>query len=341
MAEKQTPTSRRSGGGSGRQAPPRRNDVIRCENCGEDYSITYKKCPFCNERPGRGGYAGGKRVANTRGGGYGGPINPIQIVGLVISLILIIAALFIVFRFFSSSLLGGGGAGSSTSDPATTSQSNDVSTPDGSDPSVQPDGSVSTPDSSSGQTGGEGDSSQTGPAAVQSITLNKSDITLWYGEYTDLVATVTPSGTGEAVTWTSSDTNLLTVNAEGRVTNVNSSASKQSVTVTASCGGQSASCIVRCNPGGTASSGSGQETDTPSGGSGNTAPVAPNSQGTIVNAEKGLNIRSGPGSEYDKVASASNGAQVTILGEENGWYRVDYGGGNTGYVSKDYVSVSG
>ena len=43
MADKET-TSSRTGGT--RQAPPRRNDVIRCENCGEEYSVTYKRCPF-------------------------------------------------------------------------------------------------------------------------------------------------------------------------------------------------------------------------------------------------------------------------------------------------------
>ena len=36
-----------------KKAPPRRNtDVIRCENCGEEYSTTYTRCPFCDERPG-------------------------------------------------------------------------------------------------------------------------------------------------------------------------------------------------------------------------------------------------------------------------------------------------
>ena len=50
MADKETTPSR---AGGTRQAPPRRNDVIRCENCGEEYSVTYKRCPFCDERPGR------------------------------------------------------------------------------------------------------------------------------------------------------------------------------------------------------------------------------------------------------------------------------------------------
>ena len=68
MAEKQAPSRR---GGASTQNAPRRNDVIRCDKCGEYYAITYKRCPFCDERPGRGG-GSGRRVANTRGGGYGG-----------------------------------------------------------------------------------------------------------------------------------------------------------------------------------------------------------------------------------------------------------------------------
>ena len=69
--------------------------------------------------------------------------------------------------------------------------------------------------------------------------------------------------------------------------------------------------------------------------------MATNTPGTIVNAGSGLNVRSGPGSSYDKIASIKNGDRVTILEDDgSGWYRVDIGGGVTGYVSSDYVSVS-
>lgn len=27
-----------------------RNETIRCENCGEYYAVTYKRCPFCEEQ---------------------------------------------------------------------------------------------------------------------------------------------------------------------------------------------------------------------------------------------------------------------------------------------------
>ena len=77
--------------------PIRRSDVIRCEKCGEDYSITYKRCPFCDERPARSRSSRSAQVGSGRrvaGSGYNGNrVNPLQIVGLVLSLILIIAAL--------------------------------------------------------------------------------------------------------------------------------------------------------------------------------------------------------------------------------------------------------
>ena len=49
-----------------------------------------------------------------------------------------------------------------------------------------------------------------------------------------------------------------------------------------------------------------------------------------------LNMRSGPGTGYDKVASLSSGAVVSIAGIDSGWYKVTYNG-QTGYVSSDYM----
>ena len=219
MADKET-TSSRTGGT--RQAPPRRNDVIRCENCGEEYSVTYKRCPFCDERPGRssrpgGRSSGGRRVANNkRGGGYGGPVNPIHVIWLVISLVVIIAAAVIVIRFVGGPLLGGGD--SSAADPG--SSQTDTSQP-----------------------GGDGGQVQ-GPAA-ESITLSRTDFTLQYDEPYQLTATVTPAG-GEPVVWTSSDPSILTVDEEGLLHNVNTGTELQRVVVTATCGGVQAQCEVYC-----------------------------------------------------------------------------------------------
>lgn len=343
MADKQNSSPRDSGA---KKAPPRRNDVIRCENCGEDYAITYKRCPFCDERPGRAGgiVSGGRRVANTRGGGYGRPVNPIQVAGLIISLIVIVAALVIVVRFISGPLLSGKSSASSGQSSVSTSQSGTSQSNAGQSGSQSGSGSQGNT-SSSGQSGS---TSQSGGVEVESISLNGTDYTLQYNETFTFVATVTPEGVTESVEWTSSNPEVLTIDEKGNVKNVNTGGSVERVTVTATCGGMKAECVVYCraqNPGSSSgeSTSSGGSTGT-SGGStgtsgGSTGTVTSGSKGTIVNAGGGLNIRSGPGTSYDKVASAQNGAEVTILGEENGWYKIKYNNTDTGYVSKDYVSV--
>ena len=63
-----------------------------------------------------------------------------------------------------------------------------------------------------------------------------------------------------------------------------------------------------------------------------------------------LNVRSGPGTTYDKVEVNGNAAYlkqketITILGEKSGWYLISFKfSGKTvkGYVNKDYVKVDG
>ena len=285
----------RPAGGSGtRSNPPRRVDVIRCDNCGEDYNVSYRRCPFCDERPGHGGVTG-KRVSNTRGGGYGRPVNPIQVAGIVVSLVLIASALFIVIRFVGAPLFGNkkpSGSDVSSSQSNLGSQSN-----------------TGTPAGTPAQT-----------PMVQSIALNNTDFSLDNSGTYQLTANLLPAGADGEVTWSSSDTTAAVVDSAGLVTNVNTGNSDVVVTITATCGDVTTSTSVTCKgkSSGTAASGT---------------------TGRIVNAERGLNIRSGPGKNYSVVASASNGATVTVLGEENGFYKINYSGSKVGYVSKDYVSI--
>ena len=97
-----------------RRSTGTRPEVVRCPYCGEDYSVTYKRCPFCDGKPApessfeddppaEGRRSGGKRlVSNTRGGGYGGEgWGPLRIVGTVVSLGLIVAAVWIVVSVVS------------------------------------------------------------------------------------------------------------------------------------------------------------------------------------------------------------------------------------------------
>ena len=51
-----------------------------------------------------------------------------------------------------------------------------------------------------------------------------------------------------------------------------------------------------------------------------------------------VNVRSGPGTENERVGSVSSGRTVNVIGEENGWYSVSYGS-VTGYIREDFLRV--
>lgn len=62
---------------------------------------------------------------------------------------------------------------------------------------------------------------------------------------------------------------------------------------------------------------------------------------TVATQSGGLNVRSGAGTSYGKVASLNKGEVVIQLSAANGWSRVLYHGTKTGYVSTQYLSGSG
>ena len=57
----------------------------------------------------------------------------------------------------------------------------------------------------------------------------------------------------------------------------------------------------------------------------------------VVNANSGLNVRSGPSTGYGRVGGLPNGTTVTIYGEQNGWYKI----GNGQWVCGDYIAITG
>ncbi len=58
--------------------------------------------------------------------------------------------------------------------------------------------------------------------------------------------------------------------------------------------------------------------------------------GLVKAAGSTLNVRSGPGTDFDKVSTLHNGAVVTIVGVDSGWYKIQVDG-LEGYVSSDYM----
>ena len=100
-------------------------------------------------------------------------------------------------------------------------------------------------------------------------------------------------------------------------TNLLPGAQTKTVTVTASWNGLTASCAVTCQP-------------------------APHT-GTVTNTDNGVNVRSGPGTSFDKVGALRTDAQVVVLGRQDDWYQVLFrntgGQAAIGYVSAEYLSL--
>lgn len=58
--------------------------------------------------------------------------------------------------------------------------------------------------------------------------------------------------------------------------------------------------------------------------------------GTLSVNGADVNIRSGPGTEYQSIGSVSSGTTLTITGKSDNWYQVNYNG-RKGYIIEDYV----
>lgn len=391
-------------------AKPSRDILIHCDACGEDYSSTYRRCPFCgakneprrapqgdaydgscnttapvpappprrssSEEPvdnyvfdGQDAFEedlddeeyytprpkGGKRLAPKQGGGLDlPPINWPRLITFLCSLVIIVAALVIVFTFIYPKLKG-------IKDPDS-KNSAEVSSAPSLDPNaaqsqsvIQATDPVNVP-------------SQQAPASlppvepsITSIVLKNSDgrqvndITLPLGSSAQLTAEITPSGWTGPVTWASSNTDWITVSSTGLVTNVNQTGSYHNAYLTVTAGDVTVRCEVRVwsvTRGNNTQTPASQapasnppaseppvvtQTPTTSGGS-----VTVGRTGTIVGADGGLRVRSGPGTTYEILASLSNGNTVTVVEDAGGgWYKITFAGRGqtmTGYIMGTYIS---
>ena len=261
--------------------------LVHCDTCGEDYSTTYKRCPFCGEKSDKyftasfssvkdeipeddyifdGGdlfddmedyedensrpRGGGKRLNQERSSSP--PINWPRIITFACSLIIIAAALVIIFAYIYPKIHDPG----TTKDPSSivsNEPSNDpgdiVITDDPNDP-------VTTAPVTSDPVGNATDTPTTEPTTpvdnpATGIKLSKVDFTLQPDEDWTIKAEVSPATWSGTITWTSSDTSLATVDQNGTVTNVNTGKYLLPVTITATAGGQTATATVYCTGGST------------------------------------------------------------------------------------------
>ena len=231
----------------------------RCPICGENYSDTYKSCPFCEEEAAlqrgnqlRRGGRGGKRASSGNKRGQPNLLSPILVI-----LILIMAALLVYLLFgdkIADQLAGNQedpGTEEVTPAPPTLDENEDEDT-------TAPEVGTDTDDQDDGE--GTGDTAEETDLTALPETLTMSYLGAPKTEFTMSVGDdsipLTASGGSGSYTWSSSDENIATVDADGKVSAV--SAGQATITVTDGSG--KGPCMVRVK-GGTSS---GQTTTTPS-----------------------------------------------------------------------------
>ena len=231
----------------------------RCPICGENYSDTYKSCPFCEEEAAlqrgnqlRRGGRGGKRASSGNKRGQPNLLSPILVI-----LILIMAALLVYLLFgdkIADQLAGNQedpGTEEVTPAPPTLDENEDEDT-------TAPDVGTDTDNQDYGE--GTGDTAEETDLTALPETLTMSYLGSPKTEFTMSVGDdsipLTASGGSGSYTWSSSDESIATVDADGKVSAV--SAGQATITVTDGSG--KGTCMVRVK-GGTSS---GQTTTTPS-----------------------------------------------------------------------------
>lgn len=394
---------------------PSPNSLIHCAVCGEDYSATYKRCPFCGAKnappaapnpprrapappPAYGGdpepappsrrrapadpddtYVfdgqdlfddepeedyrparprGGKRLAEKPSSNpfAEAQINWPRMITFLCSLIIIVAALIIIFTVIYPQLRDGGGPGvNATEQPSLPVSTDPVQPTQPIGPTVtDPVGGVTDPPVEPGVTDPPqvGDDEPTGLSIV-----GRNDVTLRPGagsnQYQIKVA-VTPADWSGTVTYESSDPSLASVNATGLVTHAKPDVTGlHRVIIHIRAGTLSTQCTVFITGAPTATQPPAQSDPPaqtnppveptqapPSGGN-----VTVGRTGTIVNAEGGLRVRSGPGTTHAAIATLWNGNSITVVADAgDSWYQINFSGqggaATTGYIRGEYISTN-
>lgn len=319
-----------------------------CPVCGEKYSDTYRYCPFCEEAdldqeedPRRAPGRSGRRV------GVGSPRRLNLMTPVLVVLILLMAALLVYLLWgdkFKSNKDDDAGGKPGMEDVTTpeppeqkdpTAQEPAVITPPAAeDPAAQePGGEIPDEPATPAAPAAPDTSYETASALPGGLTLNKTDFTR---SVTQGAVELRVSGGGGTYTWISQDPGIASVDSDGKVTPI--SAGTTNVLVTD--GSRKAVCIVRVTGGGSAPAatpGTGTSTPAPSGGSLRAGAA------TVINGGNGVRVRSGPGTNYDILATVPNGGSVQVVQSAgDGWYEITFSnvGGvkTTGYMKGEYLS---
>ena len=248
-----------------------------------------------------------------------------------------------------------------TDEPDSSGEPSGADTPDASGDGSMPEGNGGTGTSSGdGGTSSGGMSYATAAALPGGLTLSSTDFTQPVSR--GAVKLRVSGGTG-TYTWISENPSIATVASDGSVTPVASGTTNVVVTD----GSKKAICIVRVTGGSAPSSGGGgtttttpPSTGTSSGGttSGGTTSGGTTSGGTtsggslkagkatVINGGNGVRVRSGPGTNYDILATVPNGGSVQVVraAGTGDWYEITFSnvGGvtTTGYMKGEFLANS-
>ena len=296
----------------------------RCPVCGEKYSDTYRDCPFCEEEEAL------REGAKLRRGRRVAPRSrQFSLVTPTLIVLIFMMAGLLVYLLYGDQLKEKFRKGGEDVTPPT----EDVTPvkPQPTEPDVTEPEPGDTPDSEPG-TMPEAPSDTTTTtdygnmmALPSGLKLSTEDFTLRsVGE----TATIRASGGSGSYTWASEDDGVASVDQNGKVTAI----SQGTVNVVVSDGSKKGVCIVRCNVSGGAAT-----PTTPSGSS------LKAGSAKVVNGGNGVRVRSGPGTNYDILATISNGGSVKIVESAgDGRYKItfsDVGGvTTTGYMKGDFLA---
>ena len=296
----------------------------RCPVCGEKYSDTYRDCPFCEEEEAL------REGAKLRRGRRAAPRSrQFSLVTPTLIVLIFMMAGLLVYLLYGDQLKEKFRKGGEDVTPPT----EDVTPvkPQPTEPDVTEPEPGDTPDSEPG-TMPEAPSDTTTTtdygnmmALPSGLKLSTEDFTLRsVGE----TATIRASGGSGSYTWASEDDGVASVDQNGKVTAI----SQGTVNVVVSDGSKKGVCIVRCNVSGGAAT-----PTTPSGSS------LKAGSAKVVNGGNGVRVRSGPGTNYDILATISNGGSVKIVESAgDGWYKItfsDVGGvTTTGYMKGEFLT---
>ena len=203
-------------------------DLIKCPVCGEKYSSSYRRCPFCEEedRPRKvsGKRRGGHHVAERK--------HTHSARGPLIAVLLVVLVVFSWYLFggkFMEKIQEDRANDVENVDPAPVDPTPDEPAP----PVVEPEPETPTVDPSALTVG-----TNVG-TTLKKDDSGRFDCTIRMSDSIQLIL----RGTDAAATWSSEDTSVVTVSADGKLKPVKAGTAN----VTASVGGTTVRCVVRIN----------------------------------------------------------------------------------------------